>query len=281
LAAAVALLSEYTPDRRADVQSFISNREQERLRLTPGEIDDLRFIFCELSGEAGYGGSSSAAQLERLAASPHLLDGDWGEVKRSREALRIAIAAEEPVTWKRHWLFDRATSEFMSVHSASHCRAGLMAPVERYCDRSLEPIDGRVVHTEFGASNHRCWRALRDLSVRAHKQVSVLYGLYGDRPPGLLDLELWKAPQWNRSVNREYLRLVRFVEEGGPTALDLEHRLRVDKRRREGEQDDNYKTRLAAAQSQRTALLLRLAGRCEKLIEEATLAYRDAWARVG
>lgn len=276
MAAAAATLFEFVPERGSGgVESFASTRrEKVRVRLSSDEARNVRYVFCEWSGESGFGSSSSSAQLERLAASPHLLGVDGMSDEGAAAALERAIASECEEAWRRAWLLERAQLQFMAVRGgmSSHYRGGPLSAIERWCDRALEPAGSRVVRSEFGDRVHHAWRALRLLADRYSRSLVVLHALYGDRPPGLLEGTLWED-----SVNRDYVRVVRFVDEAGSSTTALEARLRVDKHRREQEGDDAFRTRVASAQVERWALLSRLGGACEALIEDATHAYRDAW----
>lgn len=272
---AAAAVFEFIPERgKGRGESFSSIRQRERVRLSPDEIHDIRYVLCEWSSEVGYGSSSSAAQLERIAASPHLIGVDAMTDDGAAAALERAIAMECEEAWKRAWLLDRIDLQRMAVRGgmSSHYRGGPLSPVERWCDRSLEPVGCRVRRTEFGERVHRCWLALRLLAGSGTLAVPVLYALYGDRPPGLLEGLLW-----DRTVNADYVRVVRFVPEAGRSTTDLEARLAIDKHRGHEETDEAFRSRLAAAQAERWALLNRLGDGCERVIELASNEYRAAW----
>jgi hypothetical protein len=290
--AAVATAYEVVPKLGlGGVESFSSHpSEPTRVRLTPDEARYVRYVLGEWSGDAGLG-SSSSAQLERLAAAPHLLRGQPASERAAQRRIDRALAWMGQ-RWRIAWEKDIGCRT-MTVHGGvpSHYRGAHapLAPAERFCDKALVPLaSGRIKRTEWGEAVRHAWMALRLLASARSESLVVLFALYGDRPPGMLDLTLWDecgrpylslehvAKARTHSLNSDYLRVVKYVEASGGSAAALEAKLRVDRHRRDGESDEAYRSRLTLAQQERWALLHALGKGCERLIVDASTDYREA-----
>lgn len=242
-------------------ESYEGRREATRLRLTSEEARHIRYVLSEWAGEAMPG--SSAAQLEKLAAAPVLLDGDVSESDgRRRIRLALVSAAER---WRSAWLADQQT-QYVNPTKSSGFHGWEMTPADMW------------VNDRYGAARKkresalRAWRVLRRMADEGAPALVVLHALYGDLPPGLPMRGLWP-----KGVDDEYRRVVRLVDRERGSGAALDAIATSEKKRRPNESADAHRARLAAASTARTALLGELGAACEKLIVQSANAYRAAW----
>lgn len=240
---------------------------KERVRLSAREAEPIRYVFCDWTSEAGVG--SSAAQLERLAALPELLAPAPGDDRAAARRMERAMDRDWEKAWRRAWEKD---AQVIIAHGSPPAFRDTYSAVERWTDSMLHG----GASTKEGIRRHRCHRALRRLAGARSLSLVVLHALYGDRLPGTFDGMVDGKYAWGEDLTPDYVRVLRFVD-GSGSAAELEARLRIDKRRRPGETESQWRANLLIAQSARAGVIERLGKACEKLIEAAALDYRGAW----
>lgn len=241
-----------------------------RLRLTPSEQGHLRYVLSDWGGDAGLA-SNFGSMVAQLASAPRLVPQ---ESRRAIDAPPVDVSPR---------LAESGQAPRLEPGQEPH--GGLIHVrhvTPSYHDRELpqEAWSNRRRYDDLGNESRayrlrearlRCWRALSAMATGTSLSLTVLHLLYGDRPPGLPEGVLW-----DKSVNAEYVRVVRLVDASGGTTGALETKLRVERKARPGETGEGAARRVEAANAARASLLRDLAKECEALIVRACGDYRVA-----
>lgn len=278
-------VSEFVPNGRGTVE-FVGGEDEEdrrrrvsgeqeltKLRLLAIEVDPLRYVLSEWSGEAGLS-SNMSAQMERLAQDPNMLEDVTRKRHRARPVTRFGRV--DAAAYREHWEDKLQLMHVPSAKPAADVEA--LATQEKWCDKATaderfgRPDPRGDVKVSECDKIVRAWRALCLMAAARLESLVILHALYGDLPPGLPMRGLW-----SKSVDDEYRRVSRYAAHSGGTAAALEAMTRIDNKRHEGESESSFRMRRVGAKNARTALLRKVGAECEKLIIAASLDYRSAW----
>lgn len=299
----------YKPSREAQIEA---DEEAKRIRLTQDEIRTINYVLVSWDSESGAGsnfGAMAQAIANRSNRNEQILCNvhhhgrpDEYAPKKKRDAFAEEAAAcracrefrkDLPIRVKLdvHLCPEheearpirRATARVkrnfaIKVAECSSCQAtsrGIKPHAEGgvFATRNMTAVERWVDKpAEVRAKYLRCWRTLRALGQARNPSLVILTALYGDRPPGLPQDHLW-----HRSVDRDYRRVVKFVEGSGGSGAALDARVAVNKHHKAGEDETATRARVMAAEKDRRDLLEALGKACERLIVRAASDFRAAW----
>lgn len=298
-------------DRAEGNHSYEGAREASRIRLTTDEIRTINYVLVSWDSEVGCG-SNFGAMAQAIADRSHggeqlVCDAHKDsapdeysspkEWERYYEATVACLACRDKksgllfVSKKSRSLCPKhedrrparrasATAKRVFENDVVECYACQvsapqatpsaqshvfnkheMTSVERWADRPAKQRQKEL----------RCWRAICAMGLARSPSLIILNALYGDRPPGMPQEGLW-----HRSVDHDYRRVVRYVDESGGSGAALDDLVRVDKHKRQGESPSEFSTRQKALEADRKSFLVDLGRSCERLIVAASVDWRVA-----